>query len=395
MPLRMTTRNAGRATVASRGGRTGGRTGRGGGRTRGRSGNQGNGRIDGQDGQVGGQGNEVNDGIEGFLDFSTIIAQQLQNLLLTIVAQRAVQKAGTLIDEAVRNRSVKKNPEKRGNSRESSRDRNVIDENKSTRTGNAFATTTNPVRREYNGTTLKCVKCNLHHPYEIPCRACFNCDHLGHIAKDCIVAPRMVTPVNTRNPTSAPGACYECGGTDHFKAACPTLNQAQNPGETVQTKLLLIMGDRVVGTMVTRHMKGRKDPSDLGFSYEIEIVSGQLVKIDKVSRSCKLEIEGHMFDINLIPFGSKSFDVIIGMDWLSNHKAKINSYEKYSKDTGFELTAFSDSDHTGCLDSCKSTSSGIQFLSGDKLVSWSSKKQDYTSMSSAEAECVSLSACCT
>nr|GEY72138.1 retrovirus-related Pol polyprotein from transposon TNT 1-94 [Tanacetum cinerariifolium] len=32
---------------------------------------------------------------------------------------------------------------------------------------------------------------------------------------------------------------------------------------------------------------------------------------------------------------------------------------------------------------------------GDKLVSWSSKKQDYTSMSSAEAEYVSLSACCT
>ncbi|GJU50730.1 retrovirus-related pol polyprotein from transposon TNT 1-94 [Tanacetum coccineum] len=40
------------------------------------------------------------------------------------------------------------------------------------------------------------------------------------------------------------------------------------------------------------------------------------------------------------------------------------------------------------------TSGGIQFLGGDKLVSWSSKKQDCTSMSSAEAEYVSLSACC-
>nr|GFB67832.1 retrovirus-related Pol polyprotein from transposon TNT 1-94 [Tanacetum cinerariifolium] len=66
----------------------------------------------------------------------------------------------------------------------------------------------------------------------------------------------------------------------------------------------------------------------------------------------------------------------------------------YLKDTGFELTAFSDSDHAGCLDSRKSTSGGIQFLGGDKLVSWSSKKQDCTSMSSAEAEYVSLSACC-
>ncbi|GJZ06411.1 retrovirus-related pol polyprotein from transposon TNT 1-94 [Tanacetum coccineum] len=66
----------------------------------------------------------------------------------------------------------------------------------------------------------------------------------------------------------------------------------------------------------------------------------------------------------------------------------------YPKDTGFELTAFSDSDHAGCLDSRKSTSGGIQFLGGDKLVSWSSKKQDCTSMSLAEAEYVSLSACC-
>ncbi|GJU22850.1 retrovirus-related pol polyprotein from transposon TNT 1-94 [Tanacetum coccineum] len=67
----------------------------------------------------------------------------------------------------------------------------------------------------------------------------------------------------------------------------------------------------------------------------------------------------------------------------------------YPKDTGFELTAFSDLDHAGCLDSRKSTSGGIQFLGGDKLVSWSSKKQDCTSMSLAEAEYVSLSACCT
>nr|GFA09784.1 retrovirus-related Pol polyprotein from transposon TNT 1-94 [Tanacetum cinerariifolium] len=74
-------------------------------------------------------------------------------------------------------------------------------------------------------------------------------------------------------------------------------------------------------------------------------------------------------------------------------KDTINMGLWYSKDTGFELTAFSDSDHVGCLDSCKSTSGGIQFLDGDKLVSWSSNKQDCTLISLAEAEYVSLSAC--
>nr|GEZ35361.1 retrovirus-related Pol polyprotein from transposon TNT 1-94 [Tanacetum cinerariifolium] len=74
-------------------------------------------------------------------------------------------------------------------------------------------------------------------------------------------------------------------------------------------------------------------------------------------------------------------------------KDAINMGLWYPKDTGFELTAFSDSDYAGCLDSCKSISGGIQFLGGDKLVSWSSKKQDCTSISLAEAEYVSLSAC--
>nr|GEY66751.1 retrovirus-related Pol polyprotein from transposon TNT 1-94 [Tanacetum cinerariifolium]GEY68873.1 retrovirus-related Pol polyprotein from transposon TNT 1-94 [Tanacetum cinerariifolium] len=55
--------------------------------------------------------------------------------------------------------------------------------------------------------------------------------------------------------------------------------------------------------------------------------------------------------------------------------------------SSFGLTAFSDVDHVGCIDSRKSTSGGIQFL-GDKLVSWMSKKQNCTAMSSAEAEYV-------
>nr|GEV85643.1 hypothetical protein [Tanacetum cinerariifolium] len=54
----------------------------------------------------------------------------------------------------------------------------------------------------------------------------------------------------------------------------------------------------------------------------------QLVEIDKVIKSCTLEIEGHVFDIDLIPFGHGSFDVIIGMDWLSDHKTEIICHEK-------------------------------------------------------------------
>nr|GFB57496.1 hypothetical protein [Tanacetum cinerariifolium] len=59
-----------------------------------------------------------------------------------------------------------------------------------------------------------------------------------------------------------------------------------------------------------------------------------------------------------------------------------------------EILIKHDSDHAGCLNLRKSTSGVIQFLGGDKLVSWSSKKQDCTLMSFAKDEYVSLSACC-
>ncbi|GJT33411.1 putative reverse transcriptase domain-containing protein, partial [Tanacetum coccineum] len=80
--------------------------------------------------------------------------------------------------------------------------------------------------------------------------------------------------------------------------------------------------------MCILHLSLSIEPSELGFRYEIEISSGQLVEIDKVIKGCRLEIEGHVFDIDLVPFGHGSFDVIIGMDWLSNHKAKIICHEK-------------------------------------------------------------------
>nr|GEZ09019.1 hypothetical protein [Tanacetum cinerariifolium] len=141
--------------------------------------------------------------------------------------QKAVQNFGALIDEAVRNGSIKM-VKTRGNVGEHNKDKNGRDDNKRTRTGNVFATTI----------TLSFGK---------GLQRCF--EEVNH--------------VNARNPTVR--ACYECG----------------------------------------------IEPSDLGFRYEIEIANGQQVEIGKVIKGCKLEIKGHVFDIDLIPFGHGSFDVII------------------------------------------------------------------------------------
>nr|GEX77557.1 copia protein [Tanacetum cinerariifolium] len=71
----------------------------------------------------------------------------------------------------------------------------------------------------------------------------------------------------------------------------------------------------------------------------------------------------------------------------------INTGLWYKKDSGFELTGFSDADYAGYKDTFRSTSGGAQFL-GEKLVSWSSKKQDCTALSTSKAKYVSLFACC-
>nr|GEU89944.1 retrovirus-related Pol polyprotein from transposon TNT 1-94 [Tanacetum cinerariifolium] len=66
----------------------------------------------------------------------------------------------------------------------------------------------------------------------------------------------------------------------------------------------------------------------------------------------------------------------------------------YSKDSSVALTAFADTDHAGCQDTRRSTSGSVQFL-GERLISWSSKRQKSAAISSTEAEYIALSGCCT
>ncbi|GKB87654.1 putative reverse transcriptase domain-containing protein [Tanacetum coccineum] len=342
MPPRMTTQSAGRPAAASQGRRMGGRAGRGGGRTEGRYGDQGNGRIDGQGSQVGGQA-QVGDQGRGQGNVYTHWIEKMdlvQNMsgcgdnhkvkytadsffgkALTwwnshirilgrevVVADHAAytdrfHELARLVPHLVtpenkrieRNGSIKKNPKKRGNGGEPSKDRNGRDDNNRTMTENAFATTTNLVRREYMGTTPNMSKVKSgskargNHQNQVVAvnggqgrgnngnQARGRAFMLG--AEEACQDPNIITDTFTLNNHYAI-TLFDYGADYSF----------------VSTTFIPLLGI---------------EPNNLGFSYEIMIASGQLVEIDKVIKGCKLEIEGHVFDINLIPFGSGSFNMII------------------------------------------------------------------------------------
>nr|GEX74603.1 actin-binding, cofilin/tropomyosin type [Tanacetum cinerariifolium] len=78
--------------------------------------------------------------------------------------------------------------------------------------------------------------------------------------------------------------------------------------------------------------------------------------------------------------------------WINSMQEEIHEFE-ILEDTDMSLTAYADADHARCQDTRCRTSGSAQFL-GDKLVSWSSKKQKRTAISSTEAEYIALFGCC-
>nr|GEY60387.1 retrovirus-related Pol polyprotein from transposon TNT 1-94 [Tanacetum cinerariifolium] len=100
-----------------------------------------------------------------------------------------------------------------------------------------------------------------------------------------------------------------------------------------------------------------------------------------------MEIKDKLYiDQNGTPVNAKNYHSMIGaLMYLTSSRPDI--------DSGFDPTGVLDADYAGFKDTFKSTFGGTQFL-GEKLVSWSLKKQDCTALSTVEAEYVSLSACC-
>nr|GEZ35935.1 retrovirus-related Pol polyprotein from transposon TNT 1-94 [Tanacetum cinerariifolium] len=128
-------------------------------------------------------------------------------------------------------------------------------------------------------------------------------------------------------------------------------------------------------------------------SHIIEQVHGNPSKPVQTRRKLATDPEMCIFALTMSIAEPKNIkEAMANSTWIEAIQEELHQFDRL-QGSSFVLTAFSDAEHAGCIDTRKSTSRGIQFL-GDKLVSWMSKKQDFTAMSSTKAEYVALSASC-
>ncbi|MCG5051310.1 aspartyl protease family protein, partial [Pectobacterium brasiliense] len=60
----------------------------------------------------------------------------------------------------------------------------------------------------------------------------------------------------------------------------------------------------------------------------VEVATGKPLLLDSVIRDCQLNLDNHLFPIDLTPMQLGSFDIIMGMDWLSKHHAEVVCFDK-------------------------------------------------------------------
>ncbi|GJR66908.1 putative reverse transcriptase domain-containing protein [Tanacetum coccineum] len=174
--------------------------------------------------------------------------------------------------------------------------------------------------RGYAGNLPKCNRCNFHHSGRCPPK-CQKCQRTGHLEKDCRVIlqvhvmiscrmARVIAYVVVENPQQNPNVVT---GTFHLNDhyACILFDSgAKKSFVSLRFTHLLIFPQRLIT------------------SYEVELADGKVVSTNTVLRSYTLVLLNHVFKIDLLLTRLGSFDVIVGMDWLSYHRAVIDCYEK-------------------------------------------------------------------
>ncbi|GJR54240.1 putative reverse transcriptase domain-containing protein [Tanacetum coccineum] len=262
----------------------------------------------------------------------------------------AIELANDLMDKKLRTYAERQNDNKR-KANDSSRNKQQQQPHKKQNVAMAY-TIGSGEKKAYTGNLPLCTKCNYHHTRQCAPK-CGNCKRYGHTTKDC-----RVNTNNNNNKNQKAGACYECGNTRHIKKNCPKLkNHGNGNGNGVAQGRAYALGGRdaspdsnvITGTFllnnhyatilfdtgadrsfVSATFSALIDitPTILENHYDVELTNGKIIGVNIIIRSCTLNFMNYPFNIDLMPVPLSSFDVIIGMDWLTKYHGVIICDEK-------------------------------------------------------------------
>ncbi|GJS11323.1 putative reverse transcriptase domain-containing protein [Tanacetum coccineum] len=197
----------------------------------------------------------------------------------------------------------------------------------------------------YTGNRPLCKKCTLHHTG--PCTVkCQTCNRVGHLTRNC----RNKGPATGSNQQPVSVICHACGEKGHYNYQCSKANNnAHGRAYLLRDKNAHRDPNVVTGMFILNQHLARvlfnsgadKSfvsislasmlnilPITLDTSYDIGMANGNLVGTNTVIQGCTLILLNQPFEIDLMPIRLGSFDVVIGMDWLSKYHARIICDEK-------------------------------------------------------------------
>ncbi|GJS71812.1 putative reverse transcriptase domain-containing protein [Tanacetum coccineum] len=169
------------------------------------------------------------------------------------------------------------------------------------------------------------------------------------LCQDCR-EPKRAVPCTYNEDESKSRVSISVRMPDHLKSPCPKVwaehlsrreiefaikgnRVSRNNGKCIQGRLYnvnLLFDSGADFSFISTEFVSMPNvkPRIINPGYVIEIADGKRVEVNRVICDCKLELGNSLFTIDLIPLGHGSFDVIVGMDWLSRNKAVIVCHKK-------------------------------------------------------------------